>query len=153
MAQVLEDASRDHHGLLCTKDDGKLMNETAFERKFESWRTFLETKLNGCHKRWHGKTREHKALLAEGKHLPPWQDITIRCHDFRMNFCTQAYFSGIPIKALQVWMGHADAVLIIKVYTKLTQKQDISDTDQFRTYLAQSFSLPADMSSHLSKVV
>ncbi len=143
MAQPLEDALKGHHGLLCAKEKGGLMSESAFERKFQSWTTFLETKLNGCHKRWYGKTREHKALLEAGGQLPPWKEITIRCHDFRVDFCTRAYFAGIPIKTLQTWMGHADATLIMQVYAKLTQEQEETDAEKLRNYLTQTISLPA----------
>ena len=143
MAQPLEDALKGHHGLLCTKEDGSLISESAFERLYQSWITFLETKLNGCHKRWYGKTREHKELLAAGEALPPWQKITIRCHDFRVDFCTRAYFAGIPIKTLQSWMGHADASLIMQVYAKLTQEQAETDAEKMRNYLTQTISLPA----------
>ena len=60
MAQPLEDALKGHHGLLCAKEKGGLMSESAFERKYQSWTTFLETKLNGCHKRWYGKPMNTK---------------------------------------------------------------------------------------------
>lgn len=105
----LEDALRGHHGLLCAKMDGTIMSESAFQRKLESYLCFLEKKVNGCTKRWYGKTREHKALLAAGEELPPWRDVKIRCHDFRVDFCTRAYEAGIPLKTLQAWMGHSDA--------------------------------------------
>ena len=95
--------------MLLTKEDGEMMTLSAFERKLDSYITFLEAKLNGCPKRWYGKTREHKALLANGKELPPWREVKIRCHDFRVDFCTRNYEAGIPIKTLQKWMGHADA--------------------------------------------
>ncbi len=145
MAQPLEDVLKGHHGLLCAKMNGGLMSESAFERKFQSWVTFLETKLNGCHKRWYGKTREHHALLEAGKQPPPWKEITIRCHDFRVDFCTRAYFAGIPIKTLQSWMGHADATLIMEVYTKLTQDQEETDAKKLRDYLAQTICLPENI--------
>lgn len=35
--------------------------------------------------------------------------IHLMCHDFRVDFCTQAYEAGVPIKTLQTWMGHSDA--------------------------------------------
>ena len=73
----------------------------SFTRKYESYLAFLEKKLNGGPVRWYGKTKEHKALLAEGKPLPPWQDIRIRCHDFRVTFCTMCYEAGVPVKTLQ----------------------------------------------------
>ena len=142
MAQPLEDALKGHHGLLCTKENGSLISESAFERQYQSWITYLETKLNGCHKRWYGKTREHKELLEAGGSLPPWQEITIRCHDFRVDFCTRAYFAGIPVKTLQSWMGHADASLIMQVYAKLTQEQAETDAEKLRDYLSQTISLP-----------
>ena len=37
----------------------------------------------------------------------------IRCHDFRVTFCTTCYEAGIKIKTLQAWMGHADATMIM----------------------------------------
>ena len=39
----------------------------------------------------------YKALLAEGKPLPPFREIDIRCHDFRVTFCTTCYLSLIHI--------------------------------------------------------
>ena len=153
MAQPLEDALKGHHGLLCTKDDGEVMSESSFDRKYQSWITYLETKLNGCHRRWYGKTREHKALLAEGKQLPPWRDVTIRCHDFRVDFCTRAYYAGIPIKTLQAWMGHADTSLIMQVYTKLTQEQEESDAEKMRNFLSQSISPQGEIIQLASKAI
>ena len=78
----LEEALKGRHGLVCHKENGGIMSQSAFACKYESYITFLETKLNGIHKRWYGKTNEQKQLLAEGK-LPPWKEINIRCHDFR----------------------------------------------------------------------
>ena len=124
LVKPLADALRGRHGLLCPKENGKLMSQTAFERKYESYICFLETKVNGCHKRWYGKTREHKALLASGKELPPWKDVTIRCHDFRVDFCTRCYYADIPIKTLQRWMGHASLKMIMEIYTKLSKAEE-----------------------------
>lgn len=130
----LADALKGHHGLLCTKADGERMTESAFDRKYQSYITFLERELNGCPKRWYSLTREHKALLAEGKELPPWQEIDIRCHDFRVTYCTMCYEAEIPIKTLQVWMGHADTKLIMEVYTKLTKDKEQSDASKLNAF-------------------
>ncbi len=141
MAKPLEEALKGHHGLILAKENGELMSMMAFERKYESWITFMVTKLNGCHKRWYGKTKEHKALLAEGKELPPWREVTIRCHDFRVDFCTNAYYAGVPIKTLQAWMGHADATLIMKVYTKLSEQHSEIDAERLRAYLDRNIDI------------
>ena len=93
------------------------MSQTAFERKYESYMAFLETRINGCPKRWYGRTRAHKALLAAGQELPLWKEVTIRCHDFRVDFCTRCYYADIPVVTLQHWMGHASLKMILEIYT------------------------------------
>ena len=111
------------------------MSESAFDRKYQSYIVFLERELNGCPRRWYGKTKEHKAMLAAGKELPPWQELDIRCHDFRVTYCTMCYEAGVPIKTLQVWMGHADTKLIMEVYTKLTQEKEQADATKWNVFI------------------
>ena len=62
-------------------------------------------------------------MLARGEMLSPWQEVKIRCHDLRVDFCTRAYEAEIPVKTLQAWMGHEDAMLIMEVYAKLTDER------------------------------
>lgn len=132
----LANALRGHHGLLCAKANGTLMSQSAFDRKFDSYKTFLETRLNGCHKRWYGKLKEHKELLASGKELPAWQNVTIRCHDFRVDFCTRCYYAHIPLKTLQSWMGHSDAQMILEIYSKLTKEQEANDAIKLANFMS-----------------
>ena len=78
---------------------------------------------------WKKKTINpfHRVVAIDGKPLPPWREINIRCHDFRVTFCTMCYEANIPVKTLQVWMGHSDAGLIMSVYAKLTAEKEQSD--------------------------
>lgn len=138
----LEEALRDHHGLLCTKEDGTLMSESAFDRKFDSYRGFLAAKINGWQKRWYGKKKEHKALLDAGQELPEWKEVTFRCHDFRVDYCTRAYYARVPIKTLQSWMGHADAQMIMNIYAKLDADEEKADALRFSEYMSNSVTLP-----------
>ena len=117
------------------------MSLMSFTRKYQSYITFLETRLNGCHKRWYGKTREHKELLKEGKELPQWKDIHVRCHDFRVTYCTMCYDAGIPIKTLQAWMGHANASMIMDVYAKLTAEKEQSDANKLNDFTKTRFTI------------
>ena len=139
LSDCLEEALRAHHGLLLSKQDGSMMSLSSFNRKYESYISFLETKVNGCHKRWYGKTKEHKQLLDERKDLPPWKDIQIRCHDFRVSFCTMCYDAGIPIKTLQAWMGHADASMIMQIYAKLTAERAQYDATKLNDFTNARF--------------
>ena len=79
----------------------------------------------------------HKALLAEGKPLPPFREIDIRCHDFRVTFCTTCYNAGIPPKTTQIWMGHADTKLVMDVYTKLTVEKEQADALRLNNFLSR----------------
>ena len=135
----LANALRFHHGLLCTKQDGTMMSLTAFTQKYKSYLSFLERKLNGCPARWYGKTKEHKALLAAGEPLPPWRTVRIRCHDFRVTFCTICYDAGIPLKTLQVWMGHSDVTMILRVYAKLTAEKEQQDAAKLNDFTRARF--------------
>ena len=139
LCECLEQILKDRHGLLLPRQDGSLMTLSSFDRKYESYITFLETKVNGCHKRWYGKTKEHKQLLKEGKALPPWKDVKIRCHDFRVTFCTMCYEAGIPIKTLQAWMGHADASMIMAIYAKLTAEKEQLDATKLNDFTKSRF--------------
>ncbi len=136
---ILADALKNRHGLLCRKEDGSMMSLMSFTRKYESYILFLETKINGCNRRWYGKTKEHKALIKEGKDLPPWRSIDITCHDFRVTFCTMCYEAGIPVKTLQVWMGHSDASMIMKIYAKLTAEKEQADASIMNIYMKDRF--------------
>ena len=117
------------------------MSQTAFIRKWESYITFLEAKVNGCPKRWYGKTREHKAKLASGDKLPEWKEITIRCHDFRVDFCTRCYYANIPIKTLQRWMGHASMKMIMEVYTKLSREEEEKDAAKLAEFMEKGLAV------------
>lgn len=135
LVKPLEDALRGHHGLLCEKEDGGVMSETAFRNRWTSYLYFLETRANGCPKRWYGKTKVHKAILAAGEKLPPWREVKLRCHDFRVDFCTRAYEAEIPIKTLQSWMGHEDSTMTLQVYTKLTKEREKVDFEKIANFM------------------
>lgn len=112
------------HGLIATKEDGSLMTERSWRNSWESYITALETQANGCHKRWYGKTKEHKKILADGGKLPPWKDISIRPHDMRHSFCTMLYEADVDLKTAQKWMGHADQETTLQIYTHLTDAKE-----------------------------
>ena len=124
MLDVLADELRGKHGLLMQSVDGGLMSESAFDRAWQSYITALETELNGCHKRWYGKTKEHKAILEAGGELPPWKPVNIRPHDLRHSFCTLLYETGVDLKTAMKWMGHSDHEMIMRIYAHLSEEQE-----------------------------
>lgn len=127
-------------GLLCAKQNGGLMSETAFQNRFSSYLCFLETQVIGCHKRWYGQTKAHKALPVRGEQPPPWREVKIRCHDFRVDFCIRAYEAEIPVKTLQAWMGHEDVTMIMEVYAKFTKEREKIDAERLTRFMAMNLS-------------
>lgn len=124
LLQVLADELRGSHGLVCSAQDGGLMSYSSWTRGWDSYITALETHANGCHKRWYGKTKEHKRMLSEGQKIPPWEDVSIRPHDLRHSFCTMLYDADVDLKTAQKWMGHADQEMTLRVYTHLSEEKE-----------------------------
>ena len=100
------------------------MSESAFDRAWASYITALETSMNGCHKRWYGKTKEQQAILKAGGQLPPWRSANIRPHDLRHTYCTLLYDAGVDLKTAMKWMGHADQTMILRIYAHLTEERE-----------------------------
>lgn len=128
LLDVLADQLRGKHGLAIEKEGGGLMTESSWSRAWESYLCKLSDLQNGCAKRWYGKTKEHKALIASGGHLPEWEDIDIRPHDLRHSYCTMLYDAGVDLKTAQNWMGHADPEVTLKIYTHLSKERQQSAT-------------------------
>lgn len=111
-------------GRVLSNERGSIMSETAFKRKWDSYISFLESLMNGCQKRWYGRTREHKAIVAAGGTLPPWRECTIRPHDLRHSYVTMLYDAGTDIKTAMKWVGHADEQMIMRIYAHLTEQRE-----------------------------
>lgn len=121
----LKNVLQGKHGLLFYQDNDPLRHatKTVITKKYSSFISSCETKLNGVSKRWYGKTKEQKAMLKDGA-LPAWKTFNVRMHDFRHTFCTMLYTSGVDIKTAQKWLGHADTTMILKIYAHLTQEHE-----------------------------
>lgn len=116
----VEEALKGRKGLLITTAKGKQITSTTWRNAIESYRVCMETAINGCPKRWYGKTKEHKKILAEGGKLPPWQEFTVVPYDLRHSFCTWGRDNGVELHTMIDWMGHADATMIMKIYDEVT---------------------------------
>lgn len=110
-------------GLLITTAKGKQITSTTWRNAFESYRSCMETAINGCHKRWYGKTKEHKKILADGGELPPWIEFTPVPYDYRVSFCTWGRDHGVELHTMIDWMGHADAKMIMKIYDEVSDNR------------------------------
>lgn len=124
LLDVLADELRGKHGLVITDTSGQIMTQSAWARCWESYLTKLSEIRNGHAKRWHGRTKTDKAILAAGGQIPPWVDINVRPHDLRHSYCTMLYDAGVDIKTAQKWMGHADLDVTMQIYTHLSAERE-----------------------------
>lgn len=108
------------HGPIITNADGSPLNVQGWKCVWKSYLFHMEKAINGCEKRWYGKTREHKAMLARGEKLPPWIDFDITPYDLRHSFCVMCRDKGVELNTCIKWMGHADANMILKIYDSVS---------------------------------
>ena len=108
------------HGSLITNADGSPVNVQGWKCVWKSYVFAMETAINGCEKRWYGKTKAHRAILAAGGSLPPWQSFTVVPYDLRHSFCTMCRDRGVELNTCIKWMGHADSRMILKIYDSVS---------------------------------
>ena len=133
----VEEALSNRKGLLITTAKGKQITSTTWRNAMDSYRSCMETAINGCHKRWYGKTREQKQLAEEGK-LPPWIEFNVVPYDLRHSFCTMCRDNGVELHTCIEWMGHADATMIMKIYDEVSDNRSKSEAERLKKSLFRS---------------
>ena len=133
----LKQALTGKHGYLVTSARGERITPITWRVMWNSYVAHMETAINGIDRRWYGRTREHRALLAEGKTLPPWVDFTVTPYDLRHSFATMCRSQKPPIEMHTViaWMGHADAKMILSIYDSVTDDRDAAEAERLRQNL------------------
>ena len=123
----LRAALEGRHGPLIASAAGKQLTRTTWRVVWASYVTAMETAINGHQRRWHGRTREHKAILAAGGQLPPWVPFTVRPYDLRHSFATWCRDNNVEMHTCIAWMGHTDAGMIIRVYDEVTDTRSATE--------------------------
>ena len=123
----LEQALKGKKGYLVSSAAGKRVTHTTWRVVWNSYKFAMETAINGMQKRWYGRTKEHKALLAAKKPLPPWVSFDIVPYDLRHSFCVMCRDAGVEINTCRRWMGHADAKMILKVYDAVSEDRSAEE--------------------------
>lgn len=134
----LKHALQGKHGHLITSAHGERVTRTTWRVAWNSYVSHMETAINGVDRRWYGRTKEHKALLAEKKPLPKWVDFTVTPYDLRHSFCTMCRSMQPPIELHTViaWMGHADAKMVLSVYDAVTDDRDELEGERLKKSFA-----------------
>lgn len=128
--QPVREALSGKHGMLVVSADGKPVSVTAWKCLYKSYVHAMETAINGVEKRWYGRTKEHKRILAEGGKLPPWISFTVKPYDLRHSFCAWARDHNVELKTVIGWMGHTDAQMILKIYDEVSDQRDKNEAEK-----------------------
>ena len=121
------EALEGRHGALIASAAGKRITQTTWNNAFASYKAEMERSINGLQRRWYGRTRAHRAMIAAGKDLPEWIQFDIVPYDLRHSFCTMCRDAGVEINTCRKWMGHADSKMILKVYDSVSEDRSTSE--------------------------
>ena len=125
------EAIKGKSGLILSGTDG-IATPTAWRRSWESYRNEIERALNGVQKRWYGKTKAHKAMIAAGKDLPPWESFSVTPYDLRHSFASWCRDNGVELHTVVDWMGHADASMVLKIYDEVSSARNQSEAEKLK---------------------
>jgi integrase len=130
----LKTALQGRTGLLVTSAHGQPITKQTWRVLWNSYVTQMETEINGMQRRWYGRTKQHKAIIAAGGELPPWIPFTVKPYDLRHSFCTMCRSMQPPIELHTVirWMGHADARMVLQVYDSVTDSRDAQEAERIK---------------------
>ena len=133
----LKTALQGRKGLLTESAHGQPVTRSSW---FNNWRSYchaIEREVNGTQKRWYGKTTEHKAILAAGGTLPPWESFTVTPYDLRHSFVTMCRSMTPPVEihTLIKWLGHTDATMILQIYDSVTDDRDKAEAERVKMAL------------------
>lgn len=123
-------------GPIITNANGAPINVQGWKCVWKSYKFCMEKAINGCEKRWYGKTKEHKAILAAGGSLPPWRDFTVVPYDLRHSFCTMCRDNGVELNTCIRWMGHVDSKMILKIYDSVSDSRSRKEAEKLDAALA-----------------
>ena len=137
LLKPLKRALEGQTGLLIHSATGEPVTKSIWSWCWKSYCINMEEAINGMPRRWYGKTKEHKALIAAGKPLPQWVNFNVTPYDLRHSFATMCRDMKPPIEIHTVikWMGHTDATMILQIYDSVTDDRDAAEAQRLRDSL------------------
>ena len=154
LMEVFESIPEDkRHGKLCVPAKGGTISPTSFRRGWSGFRIAMWRIANGEEVNQQGKRNDLNPERDEVKE----ESFNWRAHDMRFTFATAMYEAGVPVKAAQYYMGHADLRLTLELYTELSAEREKESNIQLVTFLdkwlyknANEGTLDADLALRLS---
>ena len=130
------EAKRD--GFVCLSAKGAMLTESAVDRGLSTFSRVLERILNGEPESQRGRRTdlEKKRAKESSKENEKGRKLfSFTAHDLRHTFATALYDAGVPVKAAQYFLGHADIRITLDLYTHLSKERESSSRNQMVAYL------------------
>lgn len=130
----LKDALKGCSGRLISSAHGQPVTKQTWRVVWRSYVSSMETAINGVQRRWYGRTKAHKAIIAAGGNLPPWLPFTVKPYDLRHTFATMLRDMQPPVELHTVikWMGHTDATMILRIYDSVTDTREAQEAERVK---------------------
>ena len=104
-----------------TETDGSMMTECAYKRAWNSYQHYLNIQAGGK-----DASRSHSKVVA----VPPFT-----AHQLRHTYATMLYDAGVDVKSAQLFLGHSDLSITLKIYTHLSTIKKNMSIDALNTYI------------------
>lgn len=126
------------HGFVCKGRDGGVLSEQAVRYGMDNFCRQMERILNNTFPVWTGQRLD----LWDDEELDAWdkrERFRLTSHDLRHTFATALYDAGVPVKAAQYFLGHADIRITLDLYTHLSREREAASrllmVDYFNEWL------------------
>ena len=132
-------------GLICVSAKGKQNTESSFSRGWEGFNLAMQRVLNDEPVRQAGRRKTLEKKIAEAKaNNREYILFNVRAHDLRHTFATALFDAGVPAKAAQYYLGHADIRITLDLYTHFSQEKERKTRSQITGFLDGWLKLPED---------
>lgn len=137
-AALLSVPEERREGFVCLSAKGKQLTESAVSRALETFCKVLERILNGEPPTQRGRRTDLERKKAEKEKKLPAKErkqFEFTAHDLRHTYATALYDAGVPVKAAQYFLGHADIRITLDLYTHLSKERESASRNQMVKYL------------------
>ena len=139
-------------GFVCLSAHGKQLTESAVSRGLQHFCDVLTRIANG--EPADNRVRVPAAVVAARAAARASEDyvvLSFTFHDLRHTFATGLYDAGVPVKAAQYFLGHADIRITLDLYTHLSKERDSASREQmvslFDSWVAERLEKAAELPS------
>ena len=114
---------------VCVGADHKPLTQPAWERGLEGFLNAMTNMLNGEDAIQPGRRSDRDKA--------PRRKFSFRAHDLRHTFASMLYDAGVDVKTAQKLLGHADAVMTLKIYTHLSEAKKTDSVSKMESFSSQ----------------